>query len=157
MNIKLAESEDIPIVHEIMIKAFDKYRDDAFPSSALEETIESISAAMNNGELAFIYYQNERPVGMVRFLTTDDSIYFYRLSVIPEQQGKGIAKNIIAHLEKYAKEIGVVQIHCNVRYAETQNILLYHSIGYSIDETSFITKQQGQMKIVSMKKILVKS
>jgi len=40
--------------------------------------------------------------GMVRFLLKENGLYFYRLSVIPEKQGQGIAKKILKSLDDYA-------------------------------------------------------
>jgi predicted GNAT superfamily acetyltransferase len=42
-------------------------------------------------------------------------LYFYRLSVIPEKQGKGIAKKIFKSLEEYANKVDVTTILCKVR------------------------------------------
>ena len=50
-----------------MIQAFMEYKDEVPPSSALEETCESISIALEGIEKALICYLYNKPVGMVRF------------------------------------------------------------------------------------------
>lgn len=154
MDIQLATISDAPSIHELMNKAFIRYQNSEFPSSALEETIESITDAMKNGEQAFICYFKQSPVGMVRFRQTENTVYFYRLSVIPEAQGKGFAKKLLASLEAYAKEMHIAKLYCKVRRSETKNINLYESIGYVIVEESMVHKQNGIMKIVRMEKRL---
>ena len=67
MDIKCTEVSDAPLIHDLMIKAFTKYKDEVPPSSALEETVESIANALIEGEKGLITYLDENPVGMVRF------------------------------------------------------------------------------------------
>ena len=92
MRIKIAETADALLLHDLMIQAFMQYKEEVPPSSALEETVQSISTALDDGEQALISSIDEEPVGMVRFRVKEDCLYFYRLSVIPEKQGQGIAK-----------------------------------------------------------------
>ncbi|GED64487.1 hypothetical protein [Lysinibacillus fusiformis] len=49
----LAEIKDAPIIHEVMIQAFQEYAAAPPPSSALSETVESIEQGMQAGEQAF--------------------------------------------------------------------------------------------------------
>ena len=81
-----------------------EYKDVIPPSSALEETVQTISTALKDGEKVLISYMGDEPVGMVRFQLNDHGVYFYRLSVMPEMQGRGIAKELVKFLEVYAKQ-----------------------------------------------------
>lgn len=154
MEIKVANEHDASIIHQIMMKAFMRYKDDEYPSSALEERIESIREAMLNGEQALISYVDEKTVGMVRFRQTVKEIYFYRLAVIPTEQGKGYAKKILAYLENYARKNGVKIICCDVRKSEKSNMNLYRSIGFEVTGESYVEKENGKLQIVSMRKLL---
>jgi len=155
MEISSAQSSDAPIIHDLMIKAFSEYQNGIAPSSALEETIDSVSDALLNGEKAIIAYEENLPVGMVRFELREEGLYFYRLSVIPEKQGQGIAKKILKYLEDYANNIGVSTILCKVRMTVTKNIQLYSSIGYHIYDEEMVNKPNGiTIKVFSMKKDL---
>ncbi|MHC8967678.1 GNAT family N-acetyltransferase [Priestia aryabhattai] len=106
MKYCLAQPEDAAIVHDLMLQAFSVYRDSVPPSSALAETIESIMQSLKHGKEAVILYVENKPVAMARFTLEETSLYFYRLSVIPPFQGKGMAKRLIQWLETYAKECG---------------------------------------------------
>ncbi|WNS76195.1 GNAT family N-acetyltransferase [Bacillus sp. DTU_2020_1000418_1_SI_GHA_SEK_038] len=153
MEIKLAELADALIIHDLMIKAFMEYKEEVPPSSALEETAESISTALKSNEKGLIAYVDHKPVGMVRFQLTENGLYFYRLSVIPEEQGKGIAKRILKALEDYAKNKEMPVIYCKVRMTVLRNIKLYSSVGYTIYNEEVVHKPNGiNLKVVSMKK-----
>lgn len=155
MEIKFAEVSDAKLIHYIMIKAFMEYKDEVPPSSALKETIKSIFTALKESEQGVICYIDEKPVGMVRFKLTEEGLYFYRLSVIPEKQGQGIAKKIIKSLEDYAKEKQIPTLLCKVRLTVPKNIKLYSSIGFKVYNEEVVHKSNGiNIKVVSMKKQL---
>ncbi|WP_017726035.1 GNAT family N-acetyltransferase [Halalkalibacterium ligniniphilum] len=155
MENRLATAGDAPIIHALMIRAFEEYRHAEPPSSALDETIESISSGLQKDEQAFIHYLKDKAVGMLRFHVRDDHIYFFRLSVVPEHQGKGVAKKLLKVLENYAKKHHKATITCKVRVDVPRNIHLYESIGYHICEKERIPKPKGNVNVVSMKKTLM--
>ncbi|MBY0599934.1 GNAT family N-acetyltransferase [Bacillus bingmayongensis] len=155
MEIKFAKVSDAPIIHNLMIKAFMEYKDEVPPSSALEETAQSVLSALKNDEQALISYVDNQPVGMVRFQLKEEGLYFYRLSVVPEKQGFGIAKKILRSLEEFAIKKGVTMIFCKVRMTVPKNIKLYSSIGYEIYNEEVVHKPNGiNIKVVSMIKNL---
>lgn len=148
-------SSDASVIHNLMIKAFMEYKNEIPPSSALEETVQSVSDASKKGEKALIAYEENSPVGMVRFQLKNDGLYFYRLSVIPEKQGEGIGKKILKFLEDYANKFGVSTILCKVRMTVPKNIQLYSSLGYVVYDEEVMPKPNGiNIKVVSMKKEL---
>lgn len=156
MDINITESNDAKLVHKLMIQAFMEYKDEIPPSSALEETVESISIALKEVETAFICYLHNKPVGMVRFQVKKDYIYFSRLSVIPEKQGLGIAKVLLKALEEYARKKDLTKIICKVRMNIPRNINLYNSIGYKIYDEEIVHKPNGvNIKVVAMEKRLL--
>ena len=156
MKIKCANVSDAPIIHYLLIEAFMEYKNEVPPSSALDETIQSISTALENGEQALIGYSDEEPVGMVRFQIKEDHVYFSRLSVIPERQGQGIAKKLLSSLEICAKQKEKSTIWCKVRMTVPKNINLYRSMGYGIYDEKVVHKPSCMsVKVVSMKKQLI--
>ena len=156
MDITITESNDAKLVHELMIQAFMEYKDKTPPSSALEETVESISIKLEGIEQAFICYLHNKPVGMVRFQVKNDYIYFSRLSVIPEKQGLGIAKALLKELEEYAIKKELTKIQCKVRMNVPRNINLYNSVGYKVYDEEIVHKPNGiNIKVVAMKKQLI--
>lgn len=155
MKIKLVQKKDAGIIHDLMIRAFSVYKDETPPSSALDETVESILSAINEGEQGLICFIDQEPVGMVRFRITELGCYFYRLSVLPEKQGLGIGKKLLASLEQYAIQNHVKELSCKVRMSIQKNIRLYQSIGFEIDtEEVSLNPNLKPVKVALMKKQL---
>ena len=155
MEITLAKFEDAKVIHEVMLQAFKEYEYATPPSSALSETVTSIEQALNDGEQAFIAYIESRPIAMVRFTTSVKGIYFFRLSVIPERQGQGLAKALVAEIEKYACIHGKEVSECKVRMDVLRNIALYQSIDYVITKEEVVENRNGiAIPVVTMTKTL---
>ncbi|MGE8002869.1 GNAT family N-acetyltransferase [Lysinibacillus sp. NPDC093216] len=156
MNIILAQVEDASVIHNVMLQAFKEYEHATPPSSALNETIESIEQAMmKKGEHAFIGYIDEQPVAMVRFTLSAQGIYFFRLSVIPEKQGQGLATVLIAELEQFARTKGKRISECKVRMSVPRNIELYRSLGYIVTKESKEENRNGfSLSVATMEKQL---
>lgn len=153
--ISLAKEADASIVHQIMRSAFSEYQDKIPPSSALDETVQSVSESIQNGENVFIAYDEKEPVGMVRFKQEKNALYFYRLSVVPEKQGKGVAKKLLKSLEETALKKNINEIQCKVRMDVQKNVVLYSSLGYTIFDEEVVHKPNGiKLHVVSMKKEL---
>lgn len=156
MYFKEATISDAPIIHKLMIKAFLEYKNDEIPSSALKETEKSVSVALlEEGEKALIAYESDEPVAMARFKIDHYKMNFYRLSVDPLYQGKGIGKHLLKALEIYAKNKGASEITCKVRMNVKRNVSLYEDIGYFIFDNYTIDKTNNEsLHIVSMKKFI---
>ncbi|ARD46985.1 GNAT family N-acetyltransferase [Sporosarcina sp. P37] len=155
MNITAAKITDAPVIHDVMIRAFRQYEHAVPPTSALKETVESITAAMEGGEQALIGYIDEEPVAMIRFRLEEDSLYFFRFSVVPEKQGQGIAKKILQFIEDYAKQQEKKILTCKVRADVAKNISLYQSVGFHAYDQAVLHRADGtSMAVVLMKKSL---
>lgn len=155
MEIILAESKDAATIHQVMLQAFQEYEKAIPPSSALSETVDSIEQAMQQSEQAFIGYIEKQPVAMVRFTLSTQGIYFFRLSVIPERQGQGLAKALISKLEQYALSNGIKISQCKVRMSVPRNIELYRSLGYVVTKEEMVKNRNGNaLPIVTMEKRL---
>ncbi|MEB8209460.1 GNAT family N-acetyltransferase [Staphylococcus succinus] len=139
-----------------MISAFNEYRNDDIPSSALKERIVDIEKSIKyEGEEVMIAYRFNEPVAMVRFKISNQILNFYRVSVDPLYQGNNIAKTLLKELEKYAISKDIFEMICKVRMNVKRNIKIYSDLGYVIFDEYFINKDTNQkLKIISMKKEL---
>jgi len=156
MNIILAQAKDASVIHNVMLQSFKEYEHATPPSSALSETVESIEQAMKKGEHAFIGYIDEQPVAMVRFTLSAQGINFFRLSVIPEKQGQGLAKALIEELEQFARMNGKTISECKVRMSVPRNIELYRSLGYVVTKEEKGENRNGiSLAIATMEKQLI--
>ncbi|MFC0298278.1 GNAT family N-acetyltransferase [Geobacillus jurassicus] len=152
--IRLAGADEACCIYQITMAAFAEYRDHQVPSGALSETVDLIEERLKDGsEQALLCFRSGRPIGAVRFQMDEHSLYFFRLAVCPEEQGKGMAKAMLAWLERYAKENGKKEIWCNVRRSAARNIQLYQSIGYvPVREQTVISTTGIPVRVVAMKK-----
>lgn len=155
IDYRVAADLDTALIRSLMRRAFAEYQNSAAPSSAMQETEASIQTAMLEGEQALIASEGDGPVGMVRYLLKTDHLYFFRLSVIPEKQGKGIAKRILQKLESVALENGKYEIRCRVRQNVGRNLHLYQSVGYHVYDQESVHKSSGiNIDVVKMSKTL---
>lgn len=157
MKIVHASKSDVSLIHSLMRRAFSEYNQTDVPSSAMEETVFSVRAAMEDGEQGLIAYIADEPVGMIRFRIRDHDVYFYRLSVTPEKQERGIAKQLLRALEHVAVAHQKTAIICRVRTGVVRNIHLYQSLGYKVTGEETVYKPGGQtVKVAVMCKDLEK-
>ena len=148
-NIKPTEA--INVIHQ----AFKRYETDPQPSSALSETENTIQNELNQGTELFGVYDNDKLIGIVKCALNNEYIYFSRLSVLPQSQGKGIATSLVKYLEYYAVQNNVFTSKCKVRKSEKYNIDLYSKLGYDIvEEDIFVNKNGDEIPIITMSKNL---
>jgi GNAT superfamily N-acetyltransferase len=80
-----------------------------------------------------VCYDNETAVGCGAFKYYEDGIVeIKRMFVLNQMRGKGIAKKILAELEKWAKELNYNQTILETGIKQPEAIALYKSAGYSI-------------------------
>lgn len=158
LKVRLANEEDIPIVHKLMLEAFEEYRLLDVPSSALNESIESLQTAFKSGlEQALLCSIDGIPIGSLRFTCKEDSLYFSRISVAPKTRGKGVAKAMLLWLEKYANDNSKMKMECRVRASLPKNIRFYESMNYIVVKEEVVTNLNGfSVKTVLMEKPLLK-
>lgn len=75
----------VSVIHQ----AFKRYETDPQPSSALNETADSISTELKQGTELFGVYDNDELIALVKCILNEEFIYFSRLSVLPKNPGEG--------------------------------------------------------------------
>lgn len=154
--IKLGNEADIVIAHKLMKEAFEEYRYLDVPTSAINEPIDTLMDSFRDGlEKFIICYIDGNPLGSLRFITKDQTLYFSRVSVPPYARGRGIAKSMLSWLEDYAKKEGMQKLQCKVRSSLTSNVRLYQSIGYTVTKEELVMNADNfPVSIVVMEKLL---
>jgi ribosomal protein S18 acetylase RimI-like enzyme len=147
-----ASPDQAAVVHRIMIAAFEEYRGVLDPpSGAHAETVETVLEEMRKGG-AVIAWEDGEPVGSGRWRIEPDYFYIGRVSVLPAQRGRGIARTMIDHMETIARQRGITRLRLGVRMLLPQNIDLYQKLGYVIVEV--IQHPRGNTQVVYMEKQL---
>ncbi len=153
---EMKEVHQVEDALSVIRHAFERYRFDEQPSSALNETVQSIQMERRNGmKLYGIWEQNEW-LGVVKYVSRHDLMYFSRLSVLPDHQGKGVATSLIRFIERQAIREGLSRSQCSVRKRETKNICLYAKLGYAVvDESRVLNANGHEIETLTMEKQLV--
>lgn len=84
--------------------------------------------------------QGNEPIGYahIRFEMEDTRhvLYVYELQVVPDEQGKGIGKMLMAMVEIIARKLEMAWILLTVLKENTGAVNFYYKLGYRLDETS---------------------
>src|SRR5699024_6309770 len=106
-------------------------------------------------EQVFLYFDEGIPVGSIRFKVEQQTLYFFRLAVIPNYRGKKIARKLIQQLESYAQMNQLSRLICKVRMEVPRNIHLYESNGFKMVAKEMLPKPNGlEIPVATMEKPL---
>ena len=154
MEVKAATLDDVKDLHETMILAYQEYIHIPASTSALDETIESITEKLKNGEEALVVYDHEKAIASVRYIIENDALFFERLSVIPEYRGQRVARLLLNALEEITRSKGYHTIRCKVRMSLTKNMNMYRAFGYTQYGQTIFPLRGIQIDVAKMEKRL---
>ena len=127
--------EDCADVLALMMAAFEPYREWLEPESGVfGETAVSLQIKLEKETLLLAHDQN-KIVGCLFYKPLDTGLYFGRLSVLPAQQGRGIARQLITEVENVARSQDADFVMLYVRIVLQANIRFFTSLGYEITGT----------------------
>ena len=139
-------------MHGIMRAAFEEYRGRlAVGSSALDETVADVEAAMMRGG-AVLAFRDGEPVGSARFMVEEDHVYVGRVAVLPSYRRQGIASAIMRFIEAHLPRLGRTSIRLAVRDSLPGNVGLYLGLGY--DVVSIDPHPRGADRVWTMRKTI---
>ena len=133
LAIRAAELADAAAIAEAIRAAFEPYRGRLRPTpSALSETTESIRARIGAGQ-GFVADAGQRIVGCVMTqLNGPADLYVGRLAVVPEWQGRGLARRLMERAEAFARARGCTQMSLGVRIALKENIAFFERLSFRL-------------------------
>ncbi|MGY4691280.1 GNAT family N-acetyltransferase [Salibacterium sp. K-3] len=154
MKIVEAAPAEAEIVKVVMQRAFAEYSSEAVPSGAMNETTASIQASIaNEEETAALCYVGTRAAGVVRVKEEEEALYFFRLSVPPEERGSGIGTALIRWVESKALQLKKETVYCKVRASTPHNVRRYERLGYHIYDTYTVERPDWPaFDVIAMKK-----
>jgi GNAT superfamily N-acetyltransferase len=126
--------DDAPLLHRLMLAAYEEYRDSLVPASgAFEETVDDVRRAVEEGGAVLVLLDGE-PVGCGRFELGPERAFIEvgRLSVLPAFRGRGIAARMLAWFEQRAASLAIPEVRLGVRLTLPRNIALYERAGYRV-------------------------
>lgn len=155
VHVREATPEDADTVYSLMRMAFEEYRTAIPPSSALDETEESVLEALRSGsESAAILYEEDTAVAMVRYKYDGDAICFFRLSVAPHRRRRGYARQLVKWIETHGIAKGKKISRCKVRQSVQNNLVLYQNMGYEVVDQELVVRPAGTVKAFTLEKKL---
>jgi ribosomal protein S18 acetylase RimI-like enzyme len=130
--LRAANPGDATALARTIVAAFEQYRGKLAPESgAFRETPVSIASELATHAGAIVAERNGDIIGCVMFREYEGDLYFGRLSVMPEARGHGLAKRLIAAVEREARRRRLPGVRLGVRVVLTDNQLFFQSLGYA--------------------------
>jgi GNAT superfamily N-acetyltransferase len=80
-----------------------------------------------------ILYIDGRMVGLIETMLRSDHLWIENIAVRPDSQGKGLGRQLLAHVERKAAEAGWAETRLQTNAAFEANVALYTRAGYSVD------------------------
>ena len=135
IHIEVGGREDCTAVLPILQAAFAPYIDNLQPPSGVfSETVHTLEKKCETNTL--LLAQNEQGIVGCVFYTVQkghpENLYLGRLAVLPELQGRGIARELVLQVEQAARGQGYEKVALYVRKVLTANITFFQSCGYEI-------------------------
>lgn len=93
------------------------------------------------GTIVISTYMDEEYVPIEWLTPNGNSTYIHRLSVHPDQQGKGLAQQLMDFAENYSKEQGFVSVRLDTFSQNHRNQRFYEQRGYQKLGDIFFPKQ----------------
>ncbi|MDR0361682.1 MAG: GNAT family N-acetyltransferase [Planctomycetota bacterium] len=151
LAIREGVAEDYPAVLDIQRRAYREKEAPLYGENLppLFETPETLAEELAAGKRLLVGVYDGRIAASLRMKTLEDgSVYFGRLSVDPDLQGKGIGKRMALAVEDWHPEAAVFVLDCGEKSEENRHI--YGKIGYR--ETGEVVEVEYGPRCVVMKK-----
>jgi PPOX class probable F420-dependent enzyme len=135
VRVERASSADAGAVLGSMQRAFAQYRGVLQPpSSALDETLQDVQAAMARGG-AFVARERGSVVGSARYQLREGYTYAERVAVDPGARGRGVGAALMRAIEAAARAAGHTEVRIGVRASLPENLRFYEELGYRTRES----------------------
>lgn len=140
MSIKLLSKYEMNLVRELAYATWP----DTFKEILSKEQIaymlqwmyneKTLTQQVESGHQFYVYFENSKPLGFMGLELhhpTLDSLKIHKLYVLPETQGSGIGKKLIAYAEKLAKADEIKKLVLNVNRFN-KAVEFYKHLGFVI-------------------------
>jgi len=130
--LRVATAADAAALACTIAAAFEQYRGKLQPESgAFLETAEAIAAELARDSGAIVAERNGTMVGCVMVRFEEGDLYFGRLSVLPSERGRKIARRLVEAVEGEARRRELGGVRLGVRVVLTDNQRFFTSLGYA--------------------------
>jgi ribosomal protein S18 acetylase RimI-like enzyme len=147
--IRLAMANDAPVMHRIATLAYGKYagRLDR-PPLPMSYDYEKVAKEKNT----YVLEENSQVAGMVTYIAYADHVLLRNLAVLPEFQGCGYGRKLVAFVESEAVRRNISEVRLWTRAEMSENISTYERLGYAITSRSTV---EGYARVYFAKQLTV--
>jgi len=131
--VRRAKLQDAYKIHEILKQAFKRLKRRGYSTQAVEATvanIREIEKRIRLGEHVLVAEFDNEIVGTVTGFEEHKSMCVCSLAVHPKHQNRGVARQLMNHLEKIAHDEDCYKLFLCTAWAMNEAIQLYESLGY---------------------------
>ena len=83
-----------------------------------------------------LLHTEDRMVALIECVPHSDHLFIENIAVVPEHQGRGLGRWLLAHAERRAQDARLPRLGLLTAEAMASNVRLYQSAGFRIDGTS---------------------
>lgn len=131
LSFRLGTPEDYPAALEIQRRAYQQKEVPLYGANIppLAETPETLSEELTDGKQLLVGVHDGEVVASLRMKTLEDgTVYFCRLSVNPDLQGKGVGQRMALAVEDFHPAATEFTLDCGDKSGE--NMHIYTKLGY---------------------------
>ncbi len=132
VSLREATAEDVSALVAVIHAGFEEYQGRLDPPSGAHDESEGTVRQKLTVGCAVLASVNQRVVGCVFYEPKDDHVYLGRLAVLPAYRRQGIARELIAWVERQARSHGYTRVRLGVRVALPGNRAYFERLGYRV-------------------------
>jgi GNAT superfamily N-acetyltransferase len=144
LSIRLATGADIPLLRDMAERTWRKGYAAILSPEQMDYMLarmyapEVIAQEMKDGVIWELAFDDETPVGFhsCAFDPGDRSLKLNKLYVLPDAQGMGFGKALLARVSALAGTLGARKVWLQVNKKNTGAIRAYERAGYSVERTA---------------------
>lgn len=136
--IQQAETSHIPLIRKLALQIWPATYSHILSPEQIDYMLDmmysesSLDAQMKKGSQFLIVYAENDPAGFAAYIKSGDNIFkLDKIYVLPEQQGKGIGKQMIDHVTDITRKQGATALQLQVN-RNNKARQFYERLGFSV-------------------------
>lgn len=136
--IQQAETSHIPLIRKLALQIWPATYSHILSPEQIDYMLDmmysesSLDAQMKKGSQFLIVYAENDPAGFAAYIKSGDNIFkLDKIYVLPEQQGKGIGKQMIDHVTDIIRKQGAAALQLQVN-RNNKARQFYERLGFSV-------------------------
>lgn len=128
MNIRPATPDDLEAIRNCAAASYAMYIERIGREPA--PMVADFATQISEGKVHVGVDESGEVCGYVVFYPRGDSVHLENVAISPDHQGKGYGGQLVAFVERQARERGIATVDLYTNEKMTENIALYPRLGY---------------------------